>query len=67
MLEEILDHIYMHCKEGTYLEIGIWDTEPAPYTMYALLKSKEGQVLVGESSYGSYTVEEALQCLLKEL
>jgi hypothetical protein len=65
-LQEVVDWMFMHDRgsAGYEVRVGIWDSE-MPFTVYAVLY--EGSVLVaGESTYGSDTVEEALEGLLEE-
>src|SRR5689334_2191673 len=67
--QEVLDWIYAGNSEeyAPHLEIGIWDWESVPYTFYAVIKNRDGSTLCGESSYDSETIEDAIDCVLKEL
>lgn len=71
---EILDTLYGH--PGVFdavrqrIVIGIWDEGGEDgYTVYAVIEDQASPsvALYGEASYGAYTVDEALDALLKEI
>ena len=71
---EILDTLYSHPSVFDALRlrvvIGIWDEgDEDGYTVYAVIEDQASPsvALYGEASYGSYTVGEALEALLKEI
>ena len=64
-IKEILDHLYTENPQGR-LCIGIWDDTAVPYTLYAVLINTDGTPMLGESSYGSETLEEAIEALYAE-
>lgn len=66
-LETILEYIFNNIDEMAELRIGVWD-EDIPHTFYATIaKTQTGNVILGESSYGAETIEEALHGLIEEI
>lgn len=68
-LAEIIDWVYMHRMdaEQVTVRVGVWNDADSPYSVYATMHDSTDNVLYGESTYGSNTVDEALRGLLAEL
>lgn len=67
-LQEILDAIYNKRQPELYrVCFGIWNAGDVPYTLYAVLADQDDVTVCGESSYGSQTLEEAIECLYNEV
>jgi hypothetical protein len=69
-IQSIFDWLFSTISdlEALRLEIGVWDASELPYSFYAVLKDNKSNVaLLGESSYGSETIEDAIDAILSEL
>lgn len=66
LMEEIAAWLFENGDETAQLKFGIWSYEDTPHTYYAVVKGKDG-LLLGEESYGSDTIEDALQAVVNEI
>lgn len=69
-IAEMLDAIYMSGRDAQdyTIRIGIWDDAESPYSIYATLhRDSDNMLQVGESTYGSETLEEAIDKLCTEV
>jgi len=65
-LKDILEWMYMYRTDGEKLRLSVawWDVGES---YYAVVTEQDGNILFGESSYGSASVEEALDALQSEI
>jgi hypothetical protein len=65
-LKDILEWMYMYRTDGGQLRLSVawWDVGES---YYAVVTEQDGNILFGESSYGSASAEEALAALQTEI
>ena len=67
-IEMIMDFMFHNHGEDAELKIGVWNESEEPHTFYAVIcEARSGNVILGESSYGTDTVDEALKELTDEM
>lgn len=67
LLNEIFDFIYSEFGESGQLRIGIWSEEKASFTFYAVIYDRDNNLITGEASYGTDSIEEALKELINDI
>jgi hypothetical protein len=67
LLGEIMDFIHSELGESGQLRIGIWSEEKVPFTFYAVIYDQGDNLITGEASYGTDSIEEALTELSKDI
>lgn len=68
LINEIMDWIFQEHGQDAELHIGIWDEDCEPHTFYATIcHSKTGNVILGETSYDTDQIQDALIALIEEI
>lgn len=65
-IHTVMNWIYHNHGDEAELRLGIWDEAADPFTYYAVV-TKQDSVILGESTYGTDSLEEAIDELLAEI